>query len=213
MKTAKKGTMRINKAALKTETDITTKGYDRLKRCINANYHMPLLQTKAYCLIAGILNILFFANPSGAQDKEIVGKAEMVRIYPVNMVIRAKLDTGAKTSSLNVQHYTYFKRDGKTWVRFDLTKNNGKNIPMEKMVTRIVKIKRKGWMSQERPVILLGICLGHTYKEVEVNLVDRSNFRHMMLIGLNFLQGSFIIDPSLKYISKPECNKAGRGDE
>ena len=52
---------------------------------------------------------------------------------------------------------------------------------------------------------MLGICLGTIYKEVEVNLVDRSHFNYQLLIGRNFLIDSFLVDPSLTFSTKPKC--------
>jgi len=52
---------------------------------------------------------------------------------------------------------------------------------------------------------MLGICLGSVYKEVEVNLVDRSNFNYQLLIGRNYLANSFLVDPSLTFSTKSKC--------
>jgi hypothetical protein len=47
--------------------------------------------------------------------------------------------------------------------------------------------------------------LGDFYREAEVNLVDRSGFNYQMLIGRSFLAGNLIVDPSIKYTTKPIC--------
>jgi len=106
---------------------------------------------------------------------------------------------------LNVPEPEFFQRDGEKWVRFDITSRNGKTATIEKRVVRTAKIKRKGQGKQPRPVIFLGICIADVYKEVEVNLADRRSFEYQMLIGTNFLSGSFIIDPSLSYTVDPTC--------
>ena len=67
------------------------------------------------------------------------------------------------------------------------------------------KIKNLDGKPQTRLAIYLGICLGSSYEEAEVNLVDRSDFNYQMLIGRSFLKGNAIIDPSLKYTTKPNC--------
>ena len=142
------------------------------------------------------------------QTREIVGYVERARIYPGNLSLRAKIDTGAKTSSLNAPHISIFNRGKKQWVKFDVVNQKGKKIQIEKEILRSAEIKQNGilsFVSQKRPVIMLGICVGSTYKEVEVNLVDRSHFNYQLLIGRNFLSGSFLVDPSLTFSTKPKC--------
>jgi hypothetical protein len=75
----------------------------------------------------------------------------------------------------------------------------------EAKVIRTAKIKQIGQEADKREVIKLGICVGNTYKEVEVNLEDRSGFNYQMLIGRSYLRESFIIDPELGFTLKPDC--------
>jgi hypothetical protein len=140
-----------------------------------------------------------------AKDKKIVGLIEKVSLCPSNFVIHAKLDTGAELCSLNAPDMEQFRRNGEEWIRFDVTNREGKTITIEKRVVRIAKIKRKGQDDYPRPVIFLGICIADVYKEVEVTLADRRHFQYQMLIGTNYLSGSFIIDPSLNYTVDPKC--------
>ena len=148
----------------------------------------------------------FAILPAPVEGKQLVGWLEKVSIYPGNLIIHAKLDTGAKNSSLNASHITEFMRNGKQWVRFKVTSRYGNRIILERKVQRLAKIKRHGVKPQIRFVVILGICLGSSsYREVEVKLVNRSNFTYPMLIGRSFLKDNVIIDPSLKYITKPNC--------
>jgi hypothetical protein len=84
----------------------------------------------------------------------------------------------------------------------------GDKLTLEKKVQRVVQIKRHGAELQKRPVILLGICLGYFYKEIEVNLVDRTDFNYPMLIGRSFMAGSIIVDPSAKFTIPPTCTES-----
>lgn len=154
--------------------------------------------------MAGVIS-LALTQLVTAQNKQVVGRLEKVCIYPGNLVIHAKLDTGAKNSSLNASHIIEFERDGERWVRFEVTSRYGKTVTIERKVHRVTKIKRHGANPQMRLTIRLGICLGSLYKEVEVNLVDRSGFNYQMLIGRSFMDGSVIVDPSIKYTTKLTC--------
>jgi hypothetical protein len=140
-----------------------------------------------------------------AAEKRIVGWVEIVSIYPGNLKIKAKLDTGARNSSLNAKDLEQFQRDGQTWVRFNLLNFKNRVETFEAKVIRTAKIKQIGQEADKREVIKLGICVGNTYKEVEVNLEDRSGFNYQMLIGRSYLRESFIIDPELGFTLKPDC--------
>lgn len=152
--------------------------------------------------------VLIMAVPASGGGKMVVGWLEKARISPGNLLVRAKLDTGAKTCSLGVHSLAEFTRHGEQWVRFDVKNKYGDKITLEKKVQRLVRIKRHGVELQNRPVILLGICLGYLYKEIEVNLVDRTDFNYPMLIGRSFMAGNFIVDPSAKFTSPPTCTES-----
>lgn len=162
---------------------------------------------KKYFLLIGLISALVFSALSNAESKDVVGWVEKVCICPGNVLVHAKLDTGAKTSSINAPNLEVFRRGSDQWVRFDLTNQEGKTVTFEQKVMRIARIKRKGAKSQDRLVIRLGICVGNIYKEVEVNLVDRSHYKYQMLIGRNFLRGCLLIDSALKYTVEPKCRE------
>ena len=127
-----------------------------------------------YALLAGLLGALVLALPAAAGEKKVVGWIEKVRISPGNFIVHAKLDSGAEYSSLDAANLTEFERNGKPWVRFDLTERDGQKITMERPLLRWAPIKRHNQEPQRRPVIKLGVCLGNIYKETEVNLVNRA---------------------------------------
>lgn len=119
------------------------------------------------------------------------------------------MDTGAKSSSINVYNLKKDERDGANWVEFELrekTKNKkGKRITIEKKVIDSVKIKQKGGGLEERIVIKMEICISGIHKEIEMSLLDRSNFNYQVLIGRADLENDFIIDSSVEFSRKPEC--------
>jgi hypothetical protein len=159
-----------------------------------------------FSLIAFHLTGFLHAQSSG-KDKQIVGWVEYVTILPENLKIKAKLDTGAKNSSLNAVNIVEFKRGEKAFVRFDLINWKGRTQTIEAKVIRTAKIKRHQSEPERRQVIRIGICLGKVFKEVEVNLVNRSNFNYQMLIGRSFLKGEFAVDPAKTFTVKMDCRK------
>ena len=159
--------------------------------------------------------LLFFYGPPGvAADApptkalQVAGWIENVSIFPGDLKIKAKLDTGARNSSLNAKNMEEFERDGDKWVRFKLKNWKGRTENFEARVIRTATIKQHETESIQRPVIRLGICLGNIYKEVEVNLQDRSKFNYQMLIGRSYLKNSFLVDVSTTYTLEPRCPKS-----
>ena len=145
------------------------------------------------------------AMPTEAQQKDIIGRVEKVRIFPGDLVLRAKIDTGARNSSLHATGLTKFEKNGETWVRFSVKNHLEEEATIERKVIRVAKLKQKGRDMERRPVIMLGICLGRQYREVEVNLVDRAEFNYPMLIGRSYMRGHLVVDPELKYAAEPDC--------
>ena len=124
----------------------------------------------------------------------IAGWVERAMLFPDGLAVRAKLDTGARTSSLSAVDPVFFMQDGERWVRFTLTTRWGRTAILERPVVRLATIKRHFGHNQKRPVINLDICVGPVRKTVEVNLVDRTGLNYQLLIGRNFLAGDLIVD-------------------
>ncbi|MGD8514249.1 MAG: RimK/LysX family protein [Granulosicoccaceae bacterium] len=153
-----------------------------------------------------LLLLLLVAVPAAGLAREVVGWAEKAVIYPGELEIRAKIDTGAKTSSLDCECRNIFNKNGEQWLRFSVINYQGERIWLEKKVHRMVKIKRHFGGVQERPVIILGICLGGEYQETEVNVIDRSGFKYPLLIGRKFLKEKFLVDSGARFINPPHCD-------
>lgn len=149
---------------------------------------------------------VLLAPPAVAGNgKDVVGWVENVRLFPGDVEVKAKLDTGAKMSSLSCNCLRPFERDGEQWIGFQMETKEGKLASFERKIVGYIRIKRHFGRVQRRPVVKLGICLGNVYKVTRVNLVDRSGFRYNMLIGRDDMQGHFVVDPEETFQSKPRC--------
>ena len=150
-----------------------------------------------------------------ATEKTIYGLNEYVLLDDFDMKLPAKLDTGAMTASLSARNIQRFKRDGETWVRFEVATDSEQPQQIEKPLARISKIKRRagdydpkqGKTYTARPVVHVNVCMGESYRRIEVNLTDRSAFEYPLLIGSTALETfDALVDPSLKYAAgKPDC--------
>ena len=150
------------------------------------------------------LSFILMLSP-GVFAKEVIGWVENARILQGEVLIKVKIDTGAKSSSLHSDYVTKFLRDGEPWAKFSITDIDGKQVSVEKKVVRTVKIKRHFGDVQKRDVVRMGICIGDQYEEVDVSLIDRSGFDYDLLIGRTYLIDKFVIDPSQQFTVKPHC--------
>lgn len=151
-----------------------------------------------------------FASSAGGIDQtefEIFGWVEWVKLMDGELRLKAKLDTGAATSSLDATNIERFRKDGKRWIRFTVTDpETGDLLELEKRLVRNVRIVRHSGAHQRRPVIKMPICFGTQRREVEVNLIDRSNFIYPMLLGRSALEDYALIDSGSTFQNSPRCN-------
>ncbi len=142
-------------------------------------------------------------NTEKSDAKKIIGAVENVRLFPPDIVLKARIDTGAKTTSIDARNITPFERDGKQWVRFVCIDGKKKEHTLERKVLKTVLIKRHGEDSQDRYVVNMRIVLGNVSQLIPVNLNDRESYIYPVLIGRNFLRDYFIVDVAKKYQLKP----------
>lgn len=166
---------------------------------------------RAFCIFIFLAVLCTVSGALYAQEKESVGWQEKVRIYPANIVVHCKIDTGADYSSLNASKIEQIQKDGKDWIRFEITNRYGNKATIERELVRTALIKRHGSKPDKRPVIRLGICIGTKYMEADVNLVNRSNFETQMLIGRSFLAGNIVVDPAMTFTVEPSCKGGMHG--
>lgn len=160
----------------------------------------------------GILNGTASAEtpPKPAADRFVVGYLERVVIYPHDFLVYAKMDTGARTASINAKDIEYFSKDGKAMVRFSVTNRDNRTVVFSEPIIRHARIRDIGHRAQVRPVILLGLCVGSVYRVTEVNLSDRKGFNFQLLVGRQFMRQRIIVDPARTYTTEPNCPGAPR---
>jgi hypothetical protein len=131
----------------------------------------------------------------------ITGWLEYVILESWPVKLRAKLDTGAKTSSLHATDIQRFKRGGQDWVRFSTEdkKNNAKTKHVELPIKREVKIKSHRNNAAVRPVVDIRFCLNGNVYQSEFSLVDRSHFNYPVLLGRRVLKHHILVDASATF--------------
>ena len=150
---------------------------------------------------------------------EKLGFVEWVVLEETGLRLKARLDTGAKTSSLHAVNVEPFEKDDEEWVSFQLPladhqdQENAGGPDLEEVilefslpVERTVKIKRKGAPSQRRYVVNMEFCIAGTTHKTEFSLTDRSKFSYPALLGRRFMSDdNILIDSSEAFISQTEC--------
>ncbi len=145
---------------------------------------------------------------------EVFGWVEWTYIEPQHVHLKAKLDSGAKTSSLSAVDIERFKRDGELWMRFrvPISASDGGTeqpqlIEMESKLEREVLIKRHGSSPSRRPVVVIGVCLGERVFNTPVTLTDRSHFNYPLLLGRSALRGRVLLDAGQTYINGADAER------
>jgi len=145
-------------------------------------------------------------SAEGADRLEELGWIENVRIFPGEIELGAKLDTGADHCSLHASDIDYFQQGKDRYVRFTIRNRKGEEITLERKVHRYASIRRVEGGKHHRPVVQLFLCLGSKLMKVDVNLADRSQLAYPMLIGRSFLAGNITVDSSKTYSKDPRCS-------
>lgn len=115
--------------------------------------------------------------------------------------LRAKLDTGARSSSLHVDALETFERNGDTWLRFavGIGRRFPRHVQCEAMATDRRVVVDTGGGRSERWFIRTQVMLAGECFEVDMNLTDRRHMLFPMLLGRTALFGRFTVDPALSY--------------
>ena len=118
--------------------------------------------------------------------------------------VRAKVDTGARSSALDVLGYDLWEVDGQgLHVRLRLALNRGRSDRyrvVEAPVTRMVAVRNSGGACEQRPLIEATIRLGLVTRRIRLTVTDRAAMRYRMILGRQALRGKFVVDVSKKYV-------------
>jgi len=181
-------------------------------------------------VVAALLLIPTMAMAEESKDDKSVperlGFVEWMVLEGTGLRMKARLDTGAKTSSLHAVNVEPFKKGEEEWVSFQLPladhqdedDADGKsleevilefNLPVE----RTVKIKRKGAPSQSRYVVNMEFCIAGSSHTTEFSLTDRGKFSYPALLGRRFMRDdNILIDSADAFIAEQECEHKNLAD-
>lgn len=170
---------------------------------------IPAIATALVLLWPGV------TPPASAKVKDLFGWVEQVIVGAHELELKAKLDTGAETSSLDATNIRRLRRrsTGERFVEFDLSHpTTGVIITLKKKLVREVRIKQHDGSFQTRPVVVVPVCLGRHSRNIEVSLIDRREFLYPLLLGRSALAGIALVDPNVTLTTRPQCDGEKRSD-
>lgn len=117
--------------------------------------------------------------------------------------VKAKLDTGARSSALHAFDINPFDRDGAEWVRFTVRpwqESTEDEVHVELPVHDRRRVRSSSGHVEERYVVLLPVTLMGREVEAEVTLSNRDEMGFRMLIGREALRQGFTVDPGRSFV-------------
>jgi hypothetical protein len=137
-------------------------------------------------------------------DKRVIGWREWLAIPTLGIErIKAKIDTGARTSTLHAYDLEWFSKEGFPWVRFTvhpLQRNNRLVLNCAAPVIDRREVTSSTGHTESRPVILADIVLGGESWPIEMTLTDRDQMGFRMLLGRTGVEGRMIVDPDRSFV-------------
>ena len=135
----------------------------------------------------------------------VIGLREWVALPGLGVAgLRAKIDTGASTSSLHATEVETFERDGQPWVRFNAHLGTVVQLRHRRCEAPLVTMKiirSSNGHAQTRYVIRTPLALGDRVWQVEFTLACRKSMRYRLLLGSKALiHGQLVVNPGLKYV-------------
>lgn len=137
-------------------------------------------------------------------EHTVVGWREWVALPQAGVDwVKAKIDTGAKTSSLHAFDLRVLHRDGQDWVRFGIhpwQATADDEVVVELPLHDSRTVRSSSGHTEERYVVLLPLVLGGRTVPAEVTLTDRDEMGFRMLIGREALVQGYVVDPARSYL-------------
>ena len=138
------------------------------------------------------------------QNKIILGSEEWCALPQLGIpTIKARVDSGAKTSALHAINIAPFKKDGQNWVKFDINpiQNNVKTIiHCEAPLVDKRIVKSSSGFREQRFVIQTNLEIGNGNWLIEMTLTNRDSMGFRMLLGREAMSGRVLVDPEQQYL-------------
>lgn len=143
---------------------------------------------------------------SQKMDKKIIGWREWIKLPNLGVnQIKAKIDTGARTSALHAFDIETFQKDGEEYVRFNIhpvQRDSDTTIQAESKLVGYRSIRSSNGQRERRPVIRTSIELLDESWEIDITLTNRDQMGFRMLLGRQSFRRKMLVDVSKSYFGK-----------
>ena len=175
-------------------------------RCRLCGINRVVKRIALWLLAAGLS--LSSVLPASAEE-HVIGWVEKVYLPAADVTVKAKIDSGALTSSIQASDIERFTKDGKKWVRFTLPledANSKERVSkvIERPFYRRVKIYGAGG-EDHRLVVKLKLCIGDQWLYEQFTLSARANKNYGVLIGRRTLEHIGLLDVTKTFTTQPHC--------
>lgn len=144
----------------------------------------------------------------------IVGSEEWCAFNQLNIpAIYARVDSGAKTSSIQATDIKLIKKNEEDWVNFvvyPMQRNTSIKVFCSSKVVDKRSIKGSFGISEERLIIKEPVTIGENTFEIELSLANRNTMSFKMLLGREALSNLYLINPAAKQLQKKMLKKEAR---
>ena len=143
------------------------------------------------------------------QDRAVIGWREIIALPKLQIDrVKAKIDTGARSSALHAFDIEELTIGGKSFVRFQvhpLQKDNQTTIATQAELLEYREVKNSGGKAELRPVIVTEVELGQQQWQIELTLTNRDVMGFRMLLGRQAVRNKFLVDPGKSFLQS--CGK------
>lgn len=148
---------------------------------------------------------------SSSRKLPLIGWREVISLPQLNIPeIKAKIDTGARSSALHACAIEHYDEKGQAMIRFwvhPYQKNTQYSIEAAAKLLEMREVRNSGGVAQLRPVVETVVELGERKWSIELTLTNRDVMGFRMLLGRQAVRNQFLVDPGQSYLQSQPIEK------
>ncbi len=165
--------------------------------------HCHNLSPGTFLKVIFLFLLVFLSFETEAQllkEKVLIGRVEWVELPELKLKHKARIDTGAKTTSLHAVNIEEVEQRGELFVKFQTVDSEGRKIDLVRKVDTTQRVSNTAGAVTKRYVIKEKVKMGTLEREILINLNDRSGMDYKFLVGRNLLLGRYIVDVARSHV-------------